>query len=86
MNPQKFCENWRSVIQSDKPVYKIGETAQIYIYNYDLFKKQPLSKCQDNKFFSIEILDGEDKNVGYFERENNEEKDSNIDDFSTFVI
>jgi len=31
-------------------------------------------------------LDGEDKNVGYFERENNEEKDSNIDDFSTFVI
>ena len=86
LDPQSFCKNKRAVIQSDKPVYKVGETAYITIYFYDLLKKEPLSKCQDNKYFNLEVLDGDDKNVEYINREFNEEEDKKIKDYSSFTV
>ena len=86
LNPGKFCINKKAVINTDKPVYKIGEKAIVTIFYYDLINKSPLSKCKDNKYFNIEVLDGQNKNVGFYNSETNEEKDKEIKDYSFFTL
>ena len=86
LNPGKFCINKKAVINTDKPVYKIGEKAIVTIFYYDLINKSPLSKCKDNKYFNVEVLDGQNKNVGFYNSETNEEKDKEIKDYSFFTL
>lgn len=83
LNPQKFCQNKIAAIQTDKPVYKVGEVVRVTVYFYDKMTKKPLNKCRDNRYFSFEVLDGLDKNIGYFSRDVDENE--KIEDYSSFT-
>ena len=85
LNPHaKVCEGRRSIIISDKPVYKKGETIYITEYHYNIKTKKPLSNCKYNGLTAPgSIYDVDDKWIKLLEKDF---KENEINDFSALTF
>lgn len=57
--------------------------AYVTVYFYDKVTKKPLNRCQNNRYFNFEVIDGLNKNVGYYSKETKDFE--NIRDYSSFT-
>ena len=63
LDSRSFCEYNRAALITDKPIYRNGETVYVTLYFYNFMTKRPNSRCRDNQWANLQVLDNDDKNI-----------------------